>query len=215
VKVPDKMEVVVIPAGPFLMGETLQTIDLPEFQIARYPVTNAEYRLFVEATGHRRPDHWSRDGTYPPALGRHPVVFVSWESAAAYTEWVGARLPSEAEWEKAARGTEGLIYPWGNEFVPENCNTSEAGTDGTRPVDAHPGGASPYKVMDMAGNVWEWTTTYYQGNEQWRVLKGGAWDYKGLKDSRCAARVYFRPDFRNSAVGLRCCWGSAPIGQAY
>ncbi len=188
------------------MGEVPEPVDLPAFRIARYPVTNAEYYRFVEASGHRRPDHWLRDGRYPPERAGHPVVFTSWEDAVAYTQWLGARLPTEAEWEKAARGEDGRLYPWGNEFVAENCNTSESGTDGTQSVDAHPGGASPYGVMDMAGNVWEWTATFYAEGEDWRVLKGGAWDYKGLKDARCANRVYFRPAFRNNAVGFRCCW---------
>jgi len=202
-------EVVVIPAGPFLMGEKLETVELPEYRIAKYPVTNADYFRFIEATGHRPPDHWLRNRSYPPELARHPVVFVSWESAIAYMDWRGARLPSEAEWEKAARGPDGRAYPWGNEFMAENCNTSESGTEGTRPVDTHLSGQSPYGVIDMAGNAWEWTSTYYQANEQWRVLKGGAWDYKGIKDTRCAFRVYFRPDFRNGAVGFRCCWDAA------
>jgi len=197
-------EMILIPAGPFLMGEALETVELPEFFIARYPVTNADYLRFVEATGHRSPDNWPAGG-FPPERARHPVVFVSWEDAVAYSQWAGARLPSEAEWEKAARGSDGRVYPWGNEFIAENCNTSESKTDGTRPVDAHPGGASPYGVMDLAGNVWEWTTTYYKDNEEWRVLKGGAWDFKGIKDTRCAYRVYFRPTFRNGAVGFRCC----------
>lgn len=206
VKGSGQTETIVIPAGPFLMGDLPHPIELPEFRMAKYPVTNAEYQDFVRATGHRPPDHWSKDGSYPPELARHPVVFVSWESAVAYTEWLGARLPSEAEWEKAARGTDGRLYPWGDEFIAANCNTSESGTDGTRPVDAHVSGASPYGIIDMAGNVWEWTATHYDDEEQWRVLKGGAWDYKGIKDTRCAFRVYFRPNFRNSAVGFRCCW---------
>ena len=199
-------EMIVIPAGPFLMGDKLETVELPEYHIAKYPVTNADYFHFVEATGHRRPDHWLRNGSYPPELARHPVVLVSWESAVAYTEWLGGRLPTEAEWEKAARGADGRVYPWGNDFIAENCNTSESSSEGTRPVDAHLGGASSYGLIDMAGNAWEWTSTYYQENEQWRVLKGGAWDYKGIKDTRCAFRVYFQPDFRNAAVGFRCCW---------
>lgn len=201
-----KPEAIMIPAGPFLMGEQLQTVEVSAFKIAKYPVTNAEYYDFVEATDHRRPEPWLHSGRYPPELARHPVVFVSWEESLAYAEWIGARLPTEAEWEKAARGSDGRLYPWGNEFVSDHCNTSESGTDGTRPVDAHPGGASPYGVMDMAGNVWEWTATYYDDEEQWRVLKGGAWDYKGLKDTRSAFRVYFRATFRNPAVGFRCCW---------
>lgn len=199
---------IVIPAGPFFMGESLERVELPEFRIAKYPVTNAEYDQFVRATDHRRPDHWLRDGHYPPELAQHPVVFVSWEDAIAYTQWVGARLPSEAEWEKAARGSDGRLYPWGNEFSAEYCNTSESKTEGTQPVDAHPGGTSPYGVMDMAGNVWEWTMSLYEVGEDWRILKGGGWDYKGIKDTCCAYRVYFRPTFRNSAVGFRACWNA-------
>jgi formylglycine-generating enzyme required for sulfatase activity len=198
---------IVIPAGPFLMGEALESVELPAFRIARYPVTNQEYEQFIKATGHRCPDHWLDDRSYPPGLADHPVVFVSWEDAMAYTQWVNARLPSEAEWEKAARGSDGRQYPWGNEFIARHCNTSESGADGTKPVHAHPGSMSAYGVMDMAGNVWEWTSTLYEKGEDWRVLKGGAWDYKGVKDSRCAYRVYFRPSFRNGAVGFRCCWG--------
>jgi formylglycine-generating enzyme required for sulfatase activity len=199
-------DIVVIPAGPFLMGEPAQRVELPKFRIAKYPVTNSQYQYFVEATGQRRPDHWPRAGGCPPELARQPVVFVSWEDAAAYAAWLGGRLPAESEWEKAARGVDGRLYPWGNDFIANHCNTSESDTDGVRPVDAHPGGASPYGVLDMAGNVWEWTSTYYDDSDQWRVLKGGAWDYKGLKDARCASRVYFRPTFRNGAIGFRCCW---------
>jgi formylglycine-generating enzyme required for sulfatase activity len=199
-------EKVLIESGPFLMGEAAETVDLAEFQMARYLVTNAAYYEFVQETERRRPDHWPLNGRFPPELACHPVVFVSWEDAAAFARWQGAQLPSEAEWEKAARGKDGRIYPWGNEFMAENCNTSESKTEGTKAVNAHPQGASPYGVMDMAGNVWEWTTTIYEDGEDWRVLKGGAWDYKGAKDARCASRVYFRPTFRNGAVGFRCCW---------
>jgi formylglycine-generating enzyme required for sulfatase activity len=206
----NEQEWIVIPAGPFLMGLKPVSVEVSEFLIARYPVTNADYLRFVQATGHRQPDHWPREG-FPSELARHPVVWVSWEDAVAYCRWLSevtgkaCRLPTEAEWEKAARGTDGRVYPWGNEFITANCNTSESGTDGTRPVDAHPGGASPYGVMDMAGNVWEWTATNYEGDEQYRVLKGGAWDYKGIKDTRCAYRVYFEPTFRYGSVGFRCC----------
>lgn len=200
------MEAILIPGGPFLMGVENETVELPSFRIAKYPVTNADYHQFVEASKYRRPDHWSPNGRFQSDQAQHPVVFVSWEDANAYAQWLGARLPTEAEWEKAARGTDGRQYPWGNEFIAQNCNTSESGTDGTRPVDAHPGGASPFGVVDTAGNVWEWTSTLYEEGEEWRVLKGGGWDYKGIKDARCSYRVYFRPAFRNSAVGFRCCW---------
>lgn len=198
------MDMILIPAGSFLMGPQLETVELPAFLIARYPVTHADYRRFVDASGHRAPKSWTHEG-FPPELARHPVVFVSWEDALAYTQWADARLPSEAEWEKAARGVDGRVYPWGDEFIAENCNASESKSDGTRAVDAHPNGASPYGVVDMAGNVWEWTSTLYEEGAEWRVLKGGAWDYKGKADARCASRVYFAPSFRNGAIGFRCC----------
>ncbi len=186
------------------MGLDLAEVHLETYALARFPVTNLQYTQFVRETDHRDPK-WPPNGL-PPELANHPVTNVSWEDATAFTAWAGARMPTEAEWEKAARGTDGRIYPWGDEFVAENCNTSESKTEGTRVVDAHPGGASPFGVMDMAGNVWEWTDTLYEEGEVWRVLKGGAWDFKGIKDTRSAYRVYFVPDFRNNAVGFRCCW---------
>ena len=200
------IEKVEIPAGRFLMGKEKDSVDVAAFFISRYPTTNEDYLAFVRDTGHRVPK-WPR-GEYPPEQARHPVVNVSWEDAEAYADWSGGRLPSEAEWEKAARGTDGRLYPWGMKFVAGNLNTSEAKTEGTHPVEAHPGGASPYGVMDMSGNVWEWTVTLFEEGEEWRVLKGGAWDFKGFKDSRCSYRVYFSPTFRNHAVGFRCCWDS-------
>ncbi len=200
------LETILIPGGPFLMGASNETVELPPFRIAKYPVTNADYFEFTEETKYRRPNHWPLHGRFQSDQTKHPVVFVSWEDTKAYTLWLGARLPAESEWEKAARGTDGLHYPWGNEFIASNCNTSESGTDGTRPVDAHPGGISPFDVFDMAGNVWEWTSTLYEAGEEWRVLKGGGWDYKGIKDAICSYRVYFGPSFRNNAVGFRCCW---------
>lgn len=200
----EQIEAVRIPAGVFLMGKEKAEVELPEFVIARFPTTNQQYAEFVRDCGHRTPK-WPSSG-YPEELADHPVVNVSYEDAQAFADWLGARLPTEAEWEKAARGTDGRLYPWGNEFEPSRCNTSEAGSDGTRPVTAHPQGASPYGVVDLSGNVWEWTSTLFEPDQEWRVLKGGAWDYKGFKDARCSARVYFSPGFRNNAIGFRCCW---------
>jgi formylglycine-generating enzyme required for sulfatase activity len=186
------------------MGKDELPVELPSYEISTYPITNEQYAAFVGATGHRVPK-WP-GGRMPVELARHPVVNVSWEDAQAYAAWSGARLPTEAEWEKAARGPQGWLYPWGNEFLPENCNCSESASSGTRPVDAHPGGASPYGVMDMAGNVWEWTSSLYEPGADWRVLKGGSWDYKGFKDARASARIYFGPTFRSGAIGFRCAW---------
>ena len=192
-----------VPAGVFQMGHPPASRDVEAFYIDRVPVTHAAYRVFVQATGHRQPEVWERRG-YPEDRADHPVVTVSFEDAQAYAAWRGARLPTEAEWEKAARGMDGRIYPWGNEFVPENLNTSEGKTEGTHSVVAHPGGASPYGVLDLAGNVWEWTTTFYREGEEWRVVKGGAWDFKGKDDARAFHRAYFRPGVRSGAIGFRC-----------
>ena len=189
------------------MGKEKNTVDVAAFLISRYPTTNEDYLEFVTDTEHRDPK-WPPKG-YPSEKARHPVVNVSWEDAQAYADWSGSRLPSEAEWEKAARGTDGRLYPWGMKFIAENLNTSEGKTEGTHPVDAHPGGASPYGITDMSGNTWEWTSTLFEEGEEWRVLKGGAWDFKGFKDARCSYRVYFVPTFRNHAVGFRCCWDLA------
>ena len=132
---------------------------LDDFWIDRYPVANRDYRTFVEATGHRKPPHWLRD-TFPEDAGSHPVTDVSFDDAKSYARWAGKRLPTEAEWEKAARGTIGQTYPWGDAFRKDNVNSSND-YGGTTPVDAFPGGSSPYGVMDMAGNVMEWCVDWY------------------------------------------------------
>ena len=199
-----------IPAGAFPMGNPPAPTEVEAFYMDRVPVTQAAYRVFVEAAGHRQPDLWERRG-YPADRADHPVVTVSFEDAQAYAAWRGARLPTEAEWEKAARGTDGRTYPWGNAFTPENLNTSEGKTEGTHPVTAHPGGLSPYGVLDLAGNVWEWTTTFYREGEEWRVVKGGAWDFKGRDDARAFSRAYFRPAVRSGAIGFRCALSLAAV----
>jgi formylglycine-generating enzyme required for sulfatase activity len=140
------------------------------FQIGRYPVTVAEYACFVRA-GHAAPQR----GTYRPItwddqLKRldHPVVCVTWHDAVAYAAWLAKltgqswRLPTEAEWEKAARGTDGRIYPWGDAFDKARCNVSESGIGTTTPVGSYPNGASPYGAQDMAGSVWEWASSLFK-----------------------------------------------------
>ena len=121
----------------------------------RFPVTNQDYREYVQCTGHRALIHWQR-GTFPPSTGNHPVANVSWQDARDYADWRIARLPTEAEWEKAARGTDERPYPWGTRFTEgERCNDSNlVGT--TTPVDEYADGRSFYEVWDMAGNVYEW-----------------------------------------------------------
>jgi formylglycine-generating enzyme required for sulfatase activity len=186
---PFEPELILIPAGEFLMGsdpgrdrdaeadeQPQHRLYLPEYYIAKTPVTNAQYVAFVEATGHREPHGW-QGGKAPGDKADHPVVSVSWHDAMAYCQWLAKatnkayRLPSEAEWEKAARGVEGRIYPWGNEWDAKRCNSSEGERGGMTPVgmyspQLHPelaeGGDSPYGCVDMAGNVWEWTGSVYE-----------------------------------------------------
>ncbi len=170
--------------------------------LTRTPVTNAQYAAFVQATGHGQPEHW-KGGRPPGDKRRHPVVYVSWHDAVAYCRWLAEvtgkpyRLPSEAEWEKGARGSDGRIYPWGNRWDAQRCNSGEGGPGDTTPVGAYPQGASPYGLLDLAGNVWEWTRSLWgrevsrpafgypydaedgredpgAGDEVLRVLRGGA-----------------------------------------
>ncbi len=179
-----------IPSGPFFMGSAeadqdaldsekpQHEVNLPIYRIGRYPVTNVEYQLFVQEARHSPPVPWTRDN-YLPGADDHPVAQVSWHDAIDYCNWltqrlrgVGelgndqvVRLPTEAEWEKAARGIDGRIYPWGNEFNPKNLNTTANPT----PVgDFSPMGDSPYGVADMAGAVWEWTLSRW-GTSRWET----------------------------------------------
>jgi len=228
----DGSEMVLIPAGEFLMGsETgfpperpVHRVFVDDFYLNKHPVTNAQYERFVVETGHRVPylddrrmplDNWDRDNRlYPSGRAHHPVVLVSWRDAQAYCEWAGGRLPTEAEWEKAARGgLEGKLYPWGDEINPSLANYDNR--EGTTPVGAYP--TSGYGLSDMVGNVWEWVADWYdakyysqsparnpQGPENGmvRVLRGGAWL---LFPQFCRAAYRFRnsPDFRFNLVGFR------------
>jgi formylglycine-generating enzyme required for sulfatase activity len=225
-----------IPAGPFLMGspeeqakkggvredETPQfRVSLGEYWIGKYPVTNAEYQSFVRETSHSSPQGWN-GVDYPAEKGGHPVTSVTWKDCLAYCHWLSERtgksygLPSEAEWEKAARGPAGRIYPWGNEFDPEKLNSKEGGVGDTTPVGQYsPESDSPYGIADAAGNVWEWTRSLYKaypynpedGRESMdsgdpRVLRGGA--YRNVATFvRCAVRFRNSSSFRDLAFGFR------------
>ncbi len=160
-------ETVHIPAGPFLMGTDSPRADAQDrpqhlaettdFWIDRYPVTNAEYARFIISSQHRPPLDW-KDGKIPEGKLLHPVTMVSWYDAQAYCRWESKRLPSETEWEKAARGTDGRRWPWGDQMDPARLNTYYNVGSTTR-VDRYPEGVSPYGVFDMAGNVSEWTSS--------------------------------------------------------
>jgi formylglycine-generating enzyme required for sulfatase activity len=193
----------------------------------------------LEATGHKQPEHW-KDRKPPSGQEDHPVVWVSWHDAVAYCNWLSEvtgrpyGLPSEAEWEKGARGTDGRIYPWGNQWDAERCNTGESGKGDTTPVGAYPQGASPYGLVDMAGNVWEWTRSLWgedaqepsfkypydpaDGREDLeapdtvrRVLRGGSW-YLSRDRARCVGRNGDGPDYSDDAVGFRLV---SPVGSDF
>ncbi len=197
----DGKEMILIPAGEFLMGPNKQTVYLPAYYIDRTPVTNAEYKAFVEATRYSFPPHW-RQGKPVPGTEDHPVVQVTWFDAAAYAQWAGKRLPTAAEWEKAARGTDGRIYPWGDVFDPQRLNCGEGGPFKTTPVGQYsPQGDSPYGVVDMAGNVYEWTDDGSQVTTM--GIRGGCW-----LDGREQAQTFYvrrhTPRRKNDFIGFRC-----------
>jgi len=197
----DGKEMVYIPAGEFLMGEEKRPVYVAAFYIDRYPVTNAEYKRFVDATGYPCPPTWVH-GTYPAGKDDHPVTQVNWDDATAYAKWAGKRLPSDEEWEKAARGTDGRIYPWGNEWDKERANTCETKSFDTTPVGKFsPQGDSPYGVADMAGNVWEWVQG--SGGKVLQPLRGGTWD-STHDTAACTARMRYTPRRRNDYIGFRC-----------
>jgi formylglycine-generating enzyme required for sulfatase activity len=244
-----------IPAGSFLMGsppddrvaqeeeKPQHPVTLPTYYMARYPVTVAQFRAFMETRGYQPQDEDSLRG---PA--NSPVVHVTWNEALEYCDWLTERLqgwegtpeplstllrqegwrvslPSEAEWEKAARGTDGRIYPWGDEPDPERANYGETGIQARSAVGCFPSGASPYGVEEVSGNVWEWTRSLWgtsfsrpdfkypygpdDGRENrdasrrtLRVLRGGAFDFSHWV-VRCAYRVRDLPDGRGSRIGFR------------
>jgi formylglycine-generating enzyme required for sulfatase activity len=195
---------------------------LDAYYIDRHPVTNAEYKKFVEATGYRAPEHW-KNGQIPKGKENHPVNYVSWDDANAYAKWVGKRLPTEAEWEKAARGTDKRKYPWGDEYDYNKCNNADGAVifwgDRTSRVGKYsPHGDSPYGLWDMAGNVEEWCYDWYDNmyyahtpsrnptgsaNGARRILRGGS-----ASDNRDKIRTSYRnhsePDTRREDVGFRC-----------
>jgi len=207
----DGKEMVRVPAGKFLYGEDKKEVELPEFWIDKAPVTNAEYARFVAETGHEPPEHW-KGKTPPKKIADHPVGNVSWHDAGAYATWAGGRLPMEEEWEKAARGTDGREYPWG-QWAEGRCNSKEAGIGDTTPVGKYSTqGDSPYGCQDCAGNVWEWTASKWElGSDfgvqlgaglELRVLRGGAF-FDEVGRVQCAARNGFFQSYWVRHVGFR------------
>jgi formylglycine-generating enzyme required for sulfatase activity len=227
----DSAVVVRIRAGAFSMGSDsgemnerpVHTVYLDEYCIDKYEVTNRQYKRFCDATSRAYPldPGFSSMPQYFTGYPDYPVVNVTWDDALAYANWTGRSLPSEAEWEKAARGPDAREFPWGSaEPDSTRCNISSNndGYDNTAPVGTYPAGASPYGCMDMAGNVWEWCNDWFfagyyavspDSNPQGflvgsdRVFRGGCW----LNSSwcvRCAYRAYYEPPFYYYHLGIRC-----------
>lgn len=184
-------EMIVIPAGRFIFGKPGATkeISLPAYSIDKYEVTNKQFARF------------NLDHRYDPEKANFPVIMVSLNDANAHCEALDKRLPTEQEWEKAARGTDGRIYPWGNEFNKIACITNEADTNGQPvAVGSCEKGKSPYGVMDMAGNVWEWTSSW---DERYSILRGGSF-YEDKNSATAFSSLRSIPDDAKDYVGFRC-----------
>jgi len=225
-----------IPAGSFTLGydkgmddeKPPHPVDLPEYWMDITEVTNAQFAAFAQATGYQTEAEKSNASRiwraeYTAGKDDHPVVRVSWNDAIAYCQWAGKRLPTEAEWEKAARGPEGFVYPWGNTYDPAKANGRDSGLRTTAPVGNYPQGVNPYGLYDMAGNVREWTadpgylpypgnnvSSPYYGNSL-RVLRGGGW-FDAAADLRTTRRNPTSPSAANWDIGFRCVSDKAPAG---
>jgi formylglycine-generating enzyme required for sulfatase activity len=222
---------------------TAHTVDLDDFWIDRTEVTNAQYVQFLNALGAYRgacrgydcvetkvedPDshilRWEGRYVVESGFDDHPVIEVTWYGAQAYCQWAGVRLPTEAGWEKAARGVDGRLYPWGND--PADCSKAQYGDCGgkTVPVGTRPAGASPYGALDMAGNVWEWVADWYdpgyydrsparnpQGasSGEYKAFRGGSWGYLP-KFIRTTDRARNRPSYAGFNLGFRCAAPAPP-----
>lgn len=198
----DQKTMVLVDEGVFQFGEDNRLLWLPAFYIDLTPITNSEYTAFVEATGHRSPPHWS-DGRISDDLQDHPVVNVTFRDATAYAKWAGKNLPTVAEWEKAARGTKGNAYPWGDQETPAKCNVRETGMGHTTPVGLYRSGVSPYGLYDMSGNVWEWCRTETTPGRY--VLKGSAFT-SPFEMADAAATNDASAEMFDDDTGFRCVW---------
>jgi formylglycine-generating enzyme required for sulfatase activity/energy-coupling factor transporter ATP-binding protein EcfA2 len=240
---------VLVKEGKFMRGSSeadnekpQREIYLDNFMIGKYPVTNEEFKEFIDDGGYDKEEFWTKEGwqwreenkIYEPKYWHDrkwnapnfPVVGISWFEASAYVSWLSKRtgnpyrLPTEAEWEKAARGTDGSKYPWGEHFDEKLCNSYESGLNRTSPVDIFPKGKSPYGCFDMAGNVWEWCSDWYDDNYYAnspdrnpkgpfsgasRVARGGGW-FNFARDCRSAIRYCYGrygPRARDDLLGFR------------
>ncbi|MFH0925328.1 MAG: formylglycine-generating enzyme family protein [bacterium] len=243
----DGSEMILIPEGDYLMGDNsidntkpVHKLYLKNYYIDKYEITVKQYKFFLKHTdvkdriplmpfGKMPSDYLAND-----IYNNYPIVNISWYSAEAYARWAGKRLPTEAEWEKAARGAHGYTWPWGDEFINEKANLVGIvdGYEYLAPVGSFTKGASPYGVMDMCGNAWEWVDDFYSStyslndyykkrtnndlkhhdslsnnvvinNQKYKVLRGGGW-YSNKKTSRSYYRIYASPKIIDNGYGFRC-----------
>lgn len=232
---PDLKDMVRIPEGEFLMGtddrlrdeKPAHVVYIDAFYIDIYEVTNADYKRFVDKTGHAPPNDWEAE-TYPEGHERHPVIFVDWYDSKAYCEWRGKRLPREREWEKAARGTDGRVYPWGDEWDLNKSNNPLAGREGTVPVGSFESGKNQFGLYDMSGNVWEWVDEEYfphpgsdyvnpEFGSHYKLLKGGSWWDCMFYGCGISAPMYnrslFEPVTKSDSYGFRCAADDVAVSE--
>lgn len=218
----DTRHMVLIPEGEFSMGSTMGEIEevireyggkiswyndefppkkvfVKAYLIDKFEVTIEEYRMYLETLKEKTSSSKLIDDD-------HPVANISWYEAKKYCEWLGKRLPTEAEWERAARGDDRRIFPWGNKFGTERCNTEESHIKETTPVGKYKEGVSPYGVYDMCGNVWEWTATGWFK----KIVKGGSWR-QNAAIARAAKRYRIKKTERHDNLGFRCAISSDQV----
>ncbi|MCK5579524.1 MAG: formylglycine-generating enzyme family protein [Planctomycetes bacterium] len=234
-----EQEMILIPGSNFQMGSKKKEgeinenprhrVHVSDFQIDKYEVSNAMYAKFIKETKHEVPPHWS-DGKIPFGQENHPIVNVSWTDAVAYAEWAGKRLPTEAEWEKAARGDDAHVYPWGNEWDKLKCRNKFSNIRNTSEINEYEDGQTQTGCFQMAGNVAEWVNDRYDwryykrkpvpgrdpkgpGDDeltiknkiryQLRVIRGGSWN-DNKNEIRCAKRMGQNPEYKSLTLGFRC-----------